>query len=196
MEKIDLKKKYKELYYAGVKAAEPRLVSAPPLPYLMIDGADDPNTSVRFGQAIEALYGLAYSLKFALKKGPRQLDFTAMPLQGLWWAEDMTAFTRADRAAWLWRLMILLPEEVTAAEVEAAREALADIRFDVYEEGRAAQVLHLGPFDAEGPTIERLHDFIAAQGLTLRGKHHEIYLGDMRRTAPEKLKTILRQPVG
>jgi hypothetical protein len=203
MKKIDLKKQWKQLY--GAKAGAIVAVDVPPLAYLMVDGKGDPNTSKEFGEAIEALYALSYTLKFALKKGPREVDYGVMPLEGLWWADDPRAFHAADKSAWKWTAMIVQPEFITRAEVDAAVEAvrkkknpaaLSRVRFETFTEGPFAQILYVGPFAEEGPTIQRLHEFIRAAGKELRGKHHEIYLSDMRRTAPEKLKTILRQPMG
>lgn len=198
--KLDLKKDLQHLYRA---TADPALVEVPAITYLMIDGHGDPNTAPEYAEAVQALYSVAYTAKFALKKsgGP---DVAVMPLQGLWWVPDMATFSATDKATWDWTAMIAQPDVVTPELVDAARSAaaakcpaaaLARLRLDTLVEGRAAQVLHVGPYATEGPTIERLHAFIADQGLQLRGKHHEIYLGDPRRTAPERLKTIIRQPV-
>lgn len=202
MEKLDLKKQWKQLYQpkAGVVVA----VDVPPLNYLMVDGEGDPNTSQSFQDAIEALYSLSYTLKFTFKMGLRAIDYGVMPLEGLWWADDQRAFYEADKSAWKWTMMIVQPEFITQEEVDAAFEqvrkkknptALDRVHFEKLEEGASAQVLYVGPFSAEGPTVQRMHDFIHAAGKKLRGKHHEIYLSDMRRTAPESLRTILRQPM-
>jgi hypothetical protein len=205
-EKLDLTKELKHLYFPSPKA--PVMVEVPVLNYLMIDGHGDPNTSPVYQAAVEALYTLSYTLKFAIKKA-EATDYAVMPLEGLWWVEDMAQFTTTDKSAWDWTMMIVQPEPVTAEWVERARaeaikkkgpgetaQAVSRIRFEPYAEGRAAQIMHLGPYSAEGPTVARLHAFIAQQGFALRGRHHEIYLGDPRRTAPEKLKTVIRQPVG
>jgi len=203
VEKLDLKKQWKQLY--GAKAGAIAAVDVPPLTYLMVDGEGDPNTSKAFAEAIEALYTLSYTLKFSLKKSPRAIDYGVMPLEGLWWADDPRAFFEADKSAWKWTAMILQPEIIAQAEVDVAfaevrrkknPAALDRVRLETLAEGPSAQVLYLGPFSGEGPTIQRMHDFIHAAGKELRGKHHEIYLSDPRRTAPEKLKTILRQPMG
>jgi hypothetical protein len=202
MEKIDLKKQWKSLYQtkAGVIAA----IDVPSLAYLMIDGQGDPNTSSVFQEAVEALFTLSYTLKFAIKKGPRAIDYGVMPLEGLWWADDPKSFHLAEKSKWKWTAMIAQPEFIGQAEVDAALAAaskkknlpaLDRVRFETLDEGASAQVLYVGPFADEGATIQRLHDFIDASGKKLRGKHHEIYLNDKRRTAPEKLKTILRQPM-
>ena len=207
MEKLDLKKQWKQLY--GAKTGAIVAVDVPPLTYLMVDREGDPNTSQSFSEAIEALYSLSYTLKFTLKKSPRAIDYGVMPLEGLWWADDPLDFGwaghQADKSKWKWTAMILQPDVIAQAEVDAAFEqvrkkknpaALDRVRFETLTEGASAQVLYLGPFADEGPTIQRMHDFIYAAGKELRGKHHEIYLSDPRRTAPEKLKTILRQPMG
>jgi hypothetical protein len=203
MEKIDLKKQWKQLYQP--KAGAVVAVDVPSLTYLMVDGEGDPNKSQSFQDAVEALYSLSYTLKFTLKKSPRAIDYGVMPLESLWWADDPRAFYEADKSAWKWTAMILQPEFIAQAEVSAAFDevrkkknpaALDRVRFEKLEEGASAQVLYTGPFSAEGSVIQRMHDFIHAAGKQLRGKHHEIYLNDPRRTAPEKLKTILRQPMG
>jgi hypothetical protein len=200
-EKVDYKKRFKALY--SVPTGTPVVVDVPSMNFLMIDGVGDPNTAPAFGAAVEALYGVAYALKFMIKKSAAPVDYGVMPLEGLWWADDMAAFRAGNRAAWRWTAMIMQPERVGAAEFAEAlaatrrkkpTPALELLRFEAFAEGRAAHVLHVGPFATEPPTIERLHAFIAAEGGRLAGKHHEIYLSDMRRTAPEKLRTIIRQP--
>jgi hypothetical protein len=176
----------------------------PPLTYLMVDGKGDPNTSPDFRAAIGALYSLAYTLKFSLKKS-KGLDFRVMPLSGRFHAEDPRVFLEGRKQEWHWTLMLALPSQVTAADLKAARTqaqakknaspALPLVRREALREGLCAQVLHLGPYAAEKPTIEALHAFIAEKGLTFAGSHHEIYVSDPNRTAPAKLKTIVRQPV-
>jgi hypothetical protein len=202
MEKLDLKKQWKPFYTA--KAGVVTVVELPPICYLMVNGEGDPNTAVSYQEAVEALFALSYTLKFAAKKGPRALDYGVMPLEGQWWSDDLAHFSLTDKSQWKWTAMIAQPEFTSHAEVEAAREqvrgnkqiaALDQVRFERFAEGAAAQVLHVGPYASEEPAIERLHAFIRAAGKQLRGKHHEIYLNDPRRTAPEKLKTILRQPM-
>lgn len=202
MSKIDLKKDLKHLYSASAK--EPVLVEVPPANFLMIDGKGDPNQAPEFQMAIEALYGTAYTLKFMLKKRGIGPEYSVMPLEGLWWVEDMRIFSDKDKGAWLWTLMIMQPEWVSeelfreaAAELKQRKDppALAKIRLESFHEGPAAQIMYIGPYSDEGPTIERLHAFIQGNGHERSGKHHEIYLSDPRRTAPEKLKSIIRQPV-
>ena len=200
--KLDLRQEHKALYSASTKA--PSLVDVPPLQYLAVEGIGDPNSAPAYHQAMEALYGMAYTIKFAVKRGPLAVDYPVMPLEGLWWADDMGSFLTGDRANWRWISMILQPSLVSEAMVDAARVSLATkrdpaalqlVRLEQYREGLCAQIMHLGPYAAEGPTIERLHRYIENEGLRLAGKHHEIYLGDPRRTAPERLRTIIRQQV-
>lgn len=203
MTKIDYKKQFKQLYRPSTKQVE--IVAVPPMNFLMVDGAGDPNTATAFSEAIKALYPLAYTLKFMVKKGPLAIDYGVMPLEALWWADDMTAFTTGNKDRWQWTVMIMqpeciTPEMVTQATAEVAKKknpvALPLVRFERFAEGKAAQTLHIGPFTEEGPTIERVHAQIATAGSQRIGKHHEIYLSDLRRTAPEKWQTIVRQPLG
>lgn len=183
----------------------PTLIVVPPLRFLCMDGQGDPNTSPAYEAAIQALYSVAYTLKFTIKKagGP---TFKVSPLEGLWWADDPAAFANGEKSAWNWTMMIRVPDVVTDELFEECRETVAtkksmpaarELRLSTFEEGTAAQILHVGPYASEGPTILRLHDFIRALGFTFddsRYQHHEIYLGDPRRTAPERLRTIIRQP--
>lgn len=199
MDKIDFKKELKYLYSPSAK--EPALVEVPEMKFLMVDGQGDPGTSAAFQAAMEMLYGLSYTLKFTMKKKGK--DWTVPPLEGLWWMEGIDGFDMNRRDEWKWTLMVMQPEFITEAQVEQARKELAEkrgepavkARFGSLREGLCVQLMHVGPYSAEGPTIQRLHLFAQEQGYRLRGKHHEIYLGDPRRTAPEKLKTVLRHPV-
>ena len=202
MEKIDYKKEFKHLYKASAKKAE--TVAVPKMNFLMLDGEGDPNTSQEFQDAIETLYLVSYALKFMVKKGEIEIDYGVLPLEGLWWSDDMSSFSVEKKSEWKWTLMIMQPEIVTAKMVQEAKEqvklkknptSLPLLRFESFEEGDSAQIMHIGPFSEEGPTIEKLHAFIEGKGKKRRGKHHEIYLSDIRRAAPEKWKTIIRQPV-
>jgi len=200
MSKIDFKRTLKALYAPSRKAFS--IVDVPPMQFLMIDGHGDPNTAPAYQEAVAALYAVAYKCKFASK---RQLerDYVVPPLEGLWWAGDMDAFVSRDKSAWDWTMMIMQPEWVRGAMVDDARAqvgkeqpATAKLRFETYREGLSVQILHVGSYDDEAPTIARMHnEFMPAHGLIPAGKHHEIYLSDPRRVAPERLKTVLRQPV-
>lgn len=200
--KVDYKRELSELYRA---AREPAIVEVPELAFLMIDGHGDPNTAAEYREAVEALYTIAYTAKFAVKRGPQAIDFGVMPLEGLWWTDDMATFSTANKSDWDWTAMIMQPDPVDSEVFELARETAAEkkpelaaiggVRFEHFTEGPSAQLMHVGPYSSEGPTIERLHAFIAEQGYERRGKHHEIYMSDPRRCAPEKLKTIVRQPI-
>ncbi len=196
---IDLKRELKTVYTA---AKQPTLIDVPPLSALMIDGSGDPNTAQRYQDAVQAIFSAAYNLRFSFKK--RGIDFKVMPLEGWWWVDDRADFSYGDKSNWQWTLLIVQPDAVTPADFERARDevrrkknppALADLRLGRIDEGRSAQILHVGPFADEPATIERLHTFIEAEGMSIAGKHHEIYLNDFKRTAPEKLKTIIRYPV-
>ena len=171
--------------------------------YLMVDGQGDPNISQEYKDAIQALYAASFTLKFTIKK-EKATDYGVMGLEGLWWTDDMAEFSVENKGIWKWTAMIMQPAFVTEELVDRAKEqvakkktlpALSKMRFETLHEGLSAQIMHVGPYSAEGPTIDKLHKFIRENGYKLRGKHHEIYLGDPRRTAAEKLKTVLRQPM-
>jgi len=202
VEKVDLKRELAHLYRPSVRQVAP--VDVPPMNFLMVDGAGDPNTAPAYAEAVEALFSVAYALKFAVKKGPVATDYSVMPLEGLWWSRDMSSYTTGDRSAWLWTMMIMQPDLVAHDIVERTLDAvgakkdlpaLSRIRFEAFHEGLAAHVMHVGPFSEEGPTIERVHDFIESSGHVRSGKHHEIYLSDIRKAHPSKWKTIIRQPM-
>ena len=201
-DKIDLTK-ILDSYRA--KRGEFRILDVPTHQYLMIDGHGDPNTSPVYTEALAALYPVAYKLKFASKR-TLDRDYVVPPLEGLWTADDFDAFTTSrDKSRWDWTMMILVPEWIGDDLVETAvaqagaknpPARLADVRLQTLTEGRCVQTLHVGPFDDEGPVLDRMHrEFIPSQGLRLTGTHHEIYFSDFRKVAPEKLRTILRQPV-
>lgn len=202
MEKRDLKRELRHLYLpSAMQVVE---VDVPPMNFLMVDGQGDPNTSAAYAAAVETLFTVSYAIKFSIKRGPLGIDYGVMPLEGLWWAEDMSDFLTGDRAGWQWTMMIMQPEfvtsetvgEVVAAVGEKKRlAALPHLRFESYDEGLAAQILHVGPFADEGPTIERMHEFIGRSGYVLAGKHHEIYLTDIRKADPARWKTVIRQPM-
>lgn len=200
MASIDLKRE-PGLHYRA--ATTPALVSLPARWFLMVDGEGNPNTAPAYREAIETLYPLAYALRAAVKAATGDA-YTVLPLEGLWWADDMSRFSVDAKDEWRWTMMIALPDavehvhaaDVVARAVATKRHPAGDrVRLERYDEGQAAQLLHRGPFATEPATIERLHAFIEAEGRALRGLHHEIYLSDLRRTAPEKLRTVIRQPV-
>ena len=202
MIKVDFKQEFKHLYYPSPKEAV--IVDVPQMNFLMVDGIGDPNTAQEYKDAVEALYSVAYTLKFTIKKGEAAVDYSVMPLEGLWWADDMTQFIIQNKGTWKWTSMIMQPKWVTTdlfqeaiAQVTKKKNlpALSKVRFESFHERLAAQVMHLGPYSAEGPTVERLHSFLNENGYELTGKHHEIYLTDPQRSAPEKMKTVLRQPI-
>ncbi|MDO9063322.1 MAG: GyrI-like domain-containing protein [Microbacterium sp.] len=201
-EKIDFKETL-DGYQA--KVGRFRLIEIPVTRYLMIDGRGDPNTSPAYTQALQALYPVAYALKFASKRELGR-DYVVPPLEGLWWAEDMSAFTAArDKSQWDWTMMLMVPGWINeamfhaATDVVAARgdvQRLADVRFETLSEGLCVQTLHIGSFDDEAEVLEEMHrTFIPGQGLSPSGKHHEIYFSDFRKVTADKLRTILRQPV-
>jgi hypothetical protein len=206
MPKIDLKKENKELYNPSAK--EVSFVDVPTMNYLMIDGEGDPNTSLEYQEAIEALFPVSFKVKFMSEKENSQ-DYVVMPLEGLWWVENMENFSVEDKNGWKWTSMIRQPDFITKDIIKEAIEeveekknppALSKIKFESLHEGLSAQIMHIGPYSEEGPTIEKLHNSIKERGYEFNGsitgeKHHEIYLSDVRRTKPEKLKTIIRQPM-
>ena len=199
--RIDHKKALANLYRPPKgKVVE---VNVPPLRYLMIDGRGDPNTSPAYTQAVEALFSVSYTAKFIIKKGPAKIDYAVMPLEGLWWADDMSTFSVEDKASWKWTMLMMqpdvVPDEVLTQAMALVREkkklpAVDLLRLETFSEGRCAQTLHVGPFTEEGPAVARVHAFIEVNS-RLRGKHHEIYLTDIRRARPENWKTVIRQPM-
>ncbi|HEX2131620.1 MAG TPA: GyrI-like domain-containing protein [Actinophytocola sp.] len=202
VEKYDIKKVHKKLYSPPTR--EFTTVEVPELQYLAIDGRGDPNTSPAYADAVEALYGVAYALKFA-SKNTLARDFVVAPLEGLWRADDPTAFVARRKEVWEWTMMISQPAWITEDMVQAAVDtvskkktlpALGDLRLRALSEGTCVQILHVGSYDDETPTLDRLHNhYLPEHDLTFNGDHHEIYLSDARRTPPAKLRTILRQPV-
>lgn len=200
MEKIDFKKELKDLYHPPTSKVVK--VDVPKMYFLMVDGKENPNNSQEYAEAVEVLFQVSYTLKFMVKKGVLAIDYGVMPLEGLWWADDMSAFSVDDKASWKWTMMIMQPEFVTKAMVENAIQevakkkkpaAISKVRFESFSEGKAAQIMHIGPFSEEGPNVAKVHAFIDENG-ALSGKHHEIYLSDIRKADPTKWKTVIRQP--
>lgn len=198
--KVDFKKVLKQLYNPTKGGFH--LLEVPPMNFLMLDGKGDPNTSLEYQQAIDALYTMSYGIKFALKS--EGYDHIVPPLEGLWWMENMDEFTLANKYRWEWTMMIMQPEWVTTEWVEKVRKdakkkksnvSLSEVRFEVFNEGFVVQILYIGEYDKEAPTIAEMHKFITTNGYQTYGKHHEVYLSDIRKTSPDKLQTILRQPI-
>ncbi len=202
MAKLDLKKELRYLY--GPPAGEFTVVDVPALNYVMVDGkGGNPAGNPEFAAAMEVLYGLSYTLKLTSKR-ELGIDYTVMPLEGLWGTAGQAGFGMADQSNWQWTVLILQPEHITAELFERAREQLArkknppalpKARFERWTEGLSVQTMYLGAYADEGPTIERMHAFVREQGYEFNGRHHEIYLGDPRQATPAKLRTVLRQPV-
>jgi len=198
---IDLRKEFKQLYNPPVK--EVVLVEVPDLAFLMVDGMGDPNTAQDYQDSLACLYNVSYTLKFLIKK-EMSIDYPVMALECLWWTDNILEFSADNKDIWKWTSMIMQPACVTAERVSRVCEelkhkkdlpALPKLRFEHFHEGLSAQIMHIGPYVAEKPTIDKIHAYIKEHGYTLNGKHHEIYLGDPRRAAPEKLKTVVRQAV-
>jgi len=200
MKKLDWKKELKQLYAPSSK--EFSIINVPTMNFIKIDGHGDPNKTPQYPLAVEALYSVSYKIKFTLKS--QGIDYAVFPLEGLWWVDDMTKFSIEKKEDWNWTMMIAQPDWVDADifqkacdEVSRKKDmpAALSLYLETYAEGLALQILYWGAYADEGPTIARMHEFIYKNGMVANGKHHEIYLGDPRRTVPEKLKTILRQPV-
>lgn len=206
MEKLDLKKENKELYQPSVK--EFSIADVPKMNFLMIDGKGDPNTSKKYQDAMETLFSVSYKVKFLSKKEKSQ-DYVVMPLEGLWWVENMNDFSIEDKNKWKWTAMIRQPDFITENMINNASNevkkkknlpSLSKMRFESLHEKLSAQIMYVGPYSEEGATITNLHSFIEEKGYNFDGnksdqRHHEIYISDMRRTKPERLKTIIRQPI-
>jgi hypothetical protein len=200
--KIDLRKELARLY--SPKTRDWELVDVPAMNFVMADGRGDPNTAEDYSDAVEAIYSVSYATKFMSKRALDR-DYGVLPLEGLWSADDPAAFSRADKSQYQWTMMIMQPEWITPAMISQAIETtaakkqlpvLSKVRFERYEEGPSLQLLHVGSYDDKAPKLKQLHDeYMPGRSLTFNGRHHEIYLSDPRKTAPAKLKTILRQPV-
>lgn len=201
MTKLDLKKKYRELY--NPPKHDFLEVLAPTMSFVKVDGGGDPNTAAAYRTAIEWLYGVSYAMKFAAKNVLGN-DYVVPPLEALWWSDDPSTFTRREKERWQWTVMIMAPDFVTCTMFEdAVAKTLAkrndrpsSLRFEPYAEGRSLQIMHIGSYDDEGPVLKRLHeDVMPGLGMTFNGPHHEVYLSDPRKMEPSRLRTILRQPV-
>jgi len=200
--KLDLKRTMRRLYFPP--ANQPVLVDVPEMQFLMIDGRGDPATSHTYAEAIDALFTVSYALKFTIKRVDPEDDYTVMPLESLWWTDEKR-FDADDRSTWRWTAMVAQPpvinqDLVRAAAHEAAHKrrfpALRKMRLDGFREGLSAQILHIGRYEDEAPTIRKLHAFISEHDYPVRGRHHEIYLSDPKRCAPERMRTVIRQPIG
>ncbi|ADZ09891.1 Protein of unknown function DUF2174 [Methanobacterium lacus] len=204
--KIDLKKENRELYYP--KKGQVNLIDVPEMNFLLLDGEGDPNTSQEYQNAMETIFPVSYKVKFMSKK-ELDRDYVVMPLEGLWWTDNMEDFSVEDKDGWKWTVMIRQPDFIDIEMVNSVVEEISkkkelpsikQLRLEKFREGKSAQILHVGPFSEEGPTVEKLHEYIEANGYSFDGsldgtKHHEIYLSDIRRSKPENLKTVIRQPV-
>ncbi|NPV57018.1 MAG: hypothetical protein HPY76_10175 [Anaerolineae bacterium] len=202
MKKIDFKKQDKHLYHPG--GSNFTLVDVPPMPFVMIDGSGDPNTAPAYQSAVSVLYTISYKLKF-MSKQESGMDYVVPPLEGLWWVMDMNQFSVERKSDWQWTMMIRQPDWITPKIYQQACEQvthkksspdLSGLRMETYHEGLSVQIMHIGPYSAEGSLIHRMHyEYMPANALLPTGKHHEIYLSDPRKSMPTKLKMILRQPV-
>jgi hypothetical protein len=202
MKKIDFKKELKEFYNPSSKLVS--LINVPKRNFIMADGDGNPNTSKRFQECIEALFSVSYNLKFMIKKGNLQIDYGVMPLEGLWWCDDMKEFSTNNKEIWKWTIMIMQPDFITESMFEEAIRVVEkkkgitiinDLSFAPFTEGESIQMMHIGPFSTEADTLEKMNTLILTDRLIRSGKHHEIYLNDFRKISPEKMKTVLRQPV-
>lgn len=201
--KLDLKKQFPEFYNPS---KEPHITEIPEMKFFMVDGRGYPNDNPLYKEAMQLLYGASFSLKMKIIK-PTGKDYVVPPLEGLWWADDMSVFTKdymKRKDEWKWTSMIRIPDFVTQELIEKGLDAFKEsknprnfnkLRYQMYAEGTVVQVLHLGPYSEEGPIIEKMHEYALDQGYILHMKHHEIYLSDPRRTKREKLRTVIRQPI-
>lgn len=202
--KIDYKKSMKDFYLPNSK--EVVEINVPEMNFLMIDGMGSPGDSQEYLDVLGALYPIAFKTKFLSKAKGK--DYVVPPLEGLWWADNMEDFTKGNRDKWKWTMMIMQPEWITQEMINEAikitvekkpelKNKISKLRLESYKEGKAAQIMHIGPYSEEGPTVEKVHKFIESKGGTFDGhnqKHHEIYLSDPRKAKPETMKTVIRQP--
>ncbi|UYP44875.1 hypothetical protein NEF87_001160 [Candidatus Lokiarchaeum ossiferum] len=202
--KFDYKLKYPEFYKPSSK--HPTILEIPKMKFFMIDGKGDPNISKDYKNAISTLYAVSFTLKMYYKKQPEGQDYVVPPLEGLWYMKDMEKWTMEEKRLWNWTMMIRIPDFIGEKYIQYASEQVAlkkrdkaplidDIRVEIFDERKVVQILYFGPYDEEPPTIKRLHQYAKENNFHLRGHHHEIYLSDPRRTKPEKLKTVIRQPL-
>jgi len=199
---LDLKKVLKDLY--DTKKTEPYFITVPKLKIISCSGYGNPNNSAFFQKTMSTLYSIAYTIKFMLKKTDTS-PYTVMPLEGLWWTDEISTFSLEKKEEWKWKVFIVQPEFITSEIFDSGIKELLKkkkedidtslLSFECFEEGLCAQILHIGPYAQEEPTVKKLHEFISLEGYEMTGLHHEVYLGDPRRAAPEKLKTLIRQPV-
>ena len=206
---IDFKKTEKELY---MPKTTPSIVDVPEMTFIMVDGSGNPNTSEEYKNALEILYGLSYGIKMSKKSGTQPegyFEYVVAPLEGLWWYKDGGVITDiSDKDSFCWTSMIRQPDFVTAEAVDLAKFALSKkkpgldlsiARLEKFTEGLCAQIMHIGSYDNEPVTTAILEKHIEESGyrtdFTAARRHHEIYLGDPRKTAPEKLKTVIRYPI-
>ena len=201
--KVDFKKSMKEFYLPSAK--EVIEIEVPEMQFLMIDGMGSPGDSQEYLDALTALYPIAFKTKFLSKAKGK--DYVVPPLEGLWWADDMDDFKEGNRDKWKWTMMIMQPIWISKEMIDEAiqitieqkpelKENILKLRLESYKEGKAAQIMHIGPYFEEGPTIAKIHKFIKSKGGNFDGynqKHHEIYLSDPRKAKPENMKTVIRQ---
>ena len=201
--KLDYKKEFPEIYKPSLKT--PTIIKIPKMTYFMIDGTGDPNTSEEYKDIVQILYNISYTLKMKIiKKETPDKDYVVPPLEGLWYMPKMDEWSMEDKEKWQWTMMIRIPDFIEDTQIKKALKILKEtknpsffskLRYEQYDEGTCVQIMYLGPYDEEPPTIKKMHQFAEKNGYILNGHHHEIYLSDPRRIEPERLKTILRQPI-
>ena len=201
--KLDYKKEFPDLYKPSLK--EPTIIKIPKMMFFMIDGTGDPNTSEEYKEIVQLLYNISYALKMkVIKKETPSKDYVVPPLEGLWYMPKMEEWSMDEKDKWEWTMMIRIPDFVKDSQIKKAMKILKEtknpssfskLRYEQYNEGICVQIMYLGPYDEEPPTIKKMHQFAEKNGYNLNGHHHEIYLSDPRRVEPERLKTILRQPI-
>jgi len=203
IKKLDYKKEFPDLYKPSLK--EPAIIKIPKMMFFMIDGTGDPNTSEDYKEIVQLLYNISYTLKMkVIKKETPSKDYVVPPLEGLWYMPKMEEWSMDEKDKWEWTMMIRIPDFIKDTQIKKAMKILKEtknpssfskLRCEQYEEGTCVQIMYLGPYDEEPPTIKKIHQFAEKNGYNLNGHHHEIYLSDPRRVEPERLKTILRQPI-